>query len=70
MTKQVRIENADTAPYRVLVQVWDKGADGAPDVLVKEVTLRHPTAMTGQDVYLTSTRYIVVKELPELAPAP
>lgn len=70
MTKQVRIENADTAPYRVLVQVWDKGADGAPDVLAKEVTLGHPTAMTGQDIYLTSTRYIVVKELPALAPAP
>ena len=69
MTKHVRIENADTAPYRVLVQVWDKGADGAPDVLVREVTLGYPTAMTGQDVYLTSTRYLVVKELPSL-PAP
>ena len=67
MTKQVRIENADTAPYRVLVQIWDKGADGAPDILSKEVTLGHPTAMTGGDVYLTSTRYLVVKELPALS---
>ena len=71
MTKKVRIENADMADYKVLVQVWDKGSqmpDGlggfnqAPDVLVSERTLDYPTAMTGDDVYLTSTRYIVVKE--------
>lgn len=62
MTKRVRIENADTADYEVIVQVWDKGADGAPDTLVNEIVLAHPTAMTGDDVYLTSTRYIVVKE--------
>ena len=71
MTKQVRIENADTAPYSVIVEVWDKGAqlpDGmggfnqSPDTLVKTVELNHPTAMTGPDVYITSTRYLVVKE--------
>ena len=67
MTKRVRIENADTADYKVIVQVWDKGyaPDGAPptpDVLVKEIELGYPTAMTGDDVYLTSTRYITVKE--------
>lgn len=62
MTKRVRIENADTATYKVIVQVWDKGVDGAPDVLAKEIELAYPTAMTGEDVYLTSTRYIVVKE--------
>ena len=63
MTKLVRIENADTSNYQVLVEVWDKSIDGAPDVLAKEVVLAYPTAMTGHDVYLTSTRYIVVKEL-------
>lgn len=71
MTKQVRIENADTAPYGVIVEVWDKGArlpDGmggfnqSPDTLVKTVELNHPTAMTGSDVYITSTRYLIVKE--------
>lgn len=67
MTKQVRIENADTAPYGVIVEVWDKGLpDGMggfnPDILVKTVELNHPTAMTGSDVYITSTRYLVVKE--------
>ena len=68
MTKKVRIENADTADYKVVVQIWDKAvqapppADQAPDTLVKEIRLDYPTAMTGDDVYLTSTRYIVVKE--------
>ena len=62
MTKLVRIENADTSSYKVVVEVWDKGVDGAPDVLAKTINLDHPTAMTGMDCYLTSTRYLVVKE--------
>lgn len=68
MTKHVRIENADTSDYKVVVQIWDKfqgpppPADQGPDILVREIRLDYPTAMTGSDVYLTSTRYIVVKE--------
>ena len=67
MTKRVRIENADTADYKVVVQIWDKGGVGEngtplPDTLAKEIRLDYPTAMTGDDVYLTSTRYMVVKE--------
>lgn len=62
MTKKVRVENADTATYKVIVQIWDKGFDGAPDVLAKEIELNNPTDMTGDDCYLTSTRYLVVKE--------
>lgn len=66
MTKAIRVENADTSAYKVLVQTWDKGVDGQPDVLAKEQVLGHPTAMAGAagDLYLTSTRYIVIKELP------
>lgn len=73
MTKKVRIENADTASYKVVVEVWDKGAqmpDGmggfnqAPDTLAKTIELNHPTAMTGDDCFITSTRYLVVKEAP------
>ena len=64
MTKRVRIENADTADYKVLVQVWDKGyPEGTPDILVQEITLHNPCDMTDASVYLTSTRYIVVKEV-------
>lgn len=71
MTKKVRIENADTSDYKVIVQVWDesypvKQDDGsfvtAPDILVKEIKLDYPTAMTSDDVYLTSSRYLIVKE--------
>jgi len=68
MTKKVRIENADMANYKVIVQIWEKAAnapapaDQAPDTLVKEIELSHPTAMTGDECYLTSSRYIVVKE--------
>lgn len=64
MTKLVRVENADTANYKVIVEVWDKGFDGAPDALAFSRELAYPTAMTGSDVCLTSTRYIVVKEAP------
>lgn len=62
MTKKVRVENADGATYKVVVQIWDKGAGEAPDVLVREIALDYPTAMTPEDLYITSTRYLVVKE--------
>jgi len=65
MTKHIRIENADTSSYKVLVQVWDKGyPEGAPDVLQQELTLHNPCDLIGanRDLYITSTRYIVVKE--------
>lgn len=60
MTKQVRIENADTSNYKVVVEVWDKGVDGAPDQLANTLPLDYPTALA--QTYLTSTRYLVVKE--------
>lgn len=63
MTKRVRIENADTANYKVVVQVWDKGyPEGEPDKLAQEIQLNNPCDMTNADVYLTSTRYLIVKE--------
>lgn len=63
MTKKVRIENADTADYKVIVEVWDR-VEGQPDRLAFTENLDYPTAMTRDNVYLTSTRYIVVKEAP------
>ena len=68
MTKRVRVENADTSDYKVIVQVWEKAvgapppADQAPDTLVTEIRLDFPTAMTGPDVFITNTRYLVIKE--------
>ena len=62
MTKKVRIENADNSAYKVIVEIWDKGIDGAPDTLADTRHLDYPTMMTDDGVYLTSTRYLVVKE--------
>lgn len=61
MTKTVRIENADTSPFKVVVEVWDKGyPEGEPDKLVDTMVLAHPTNMVNP--YITSTRYLIVKE--------
>lgn len=63
MTKLVRIENADTSSFKVIIQVWDKGyPEGAPDKMAFEEKLDYPTAMSSANVYLTSTRYLIVKE--------
>lgn len=62
MTKRVRIENADTSSYKVVVQVWDKGQDGKPDTMAQEILLANPCDMTEAYLYITSTRYLVVKE--------
>ena len=63
MTKKIRIENADMADYKVVVEVWDKGlSEGEPDKLAFTENLDYPTAMTSDRIYLTSTRYVVVRE--------
>lgn len=63
MTKRVRIENADRSAYKVVVQVWDKGyPDGQPDTMASERVLENPCDMTGDETYITSTRYLVIKE--------
>ena len=62
MTKRVRIENADTSDFKVVVQIWNKSSDGSPDTLAREIALDYPTALTPDDVYLHSGNYIIVKE--------
>lgn len=63
MTKKVRIENADTSTFKVVVEVWDKGyPEGTPDTMVAEHRLDHPAAMTPESLFITSSRYLVVKE--------
>ena len=62
MTKAIRIENADTSDFKVVVEVYERSGDGTPDKLVHSHTADYPTAMVND--YLTSTRYIVVKEAP------
>ncbi len=59
MTKTVRIENADMSATRVLVEVWSKGIDGAPDAMISESWLM-PTQMFT--TYVFGSQYLVVKE--------
>lgn len=62
MTKQIRVENADTSNHKVEVEVWDKYA-GQPDTLVKTVSLDHPTSLATE--FIHSGRYLVIKEKAE-----
>jgi hypothetical protein len=62
MTKQVRIENADTSPFKVRIEVWQSGGygpEGGP-VLVKTIALDHPAQMATE--YIHSSQWLVVRE--------
>lgn len=59
MTKMIRIENADTSSYNVKAYVEDL-VDGVWTRNGDVVNLDYPTAM--RDMYLTSTRRVVVEE--------
>lgn len=65
MTKNIRIENADTSQYKVIVEVWENRYDSEGfflnDVKVEEFSADHPTAMVN--TYITSDRYLVVREV-------
>ena len=58
MTKQIRIENACGSDWKVDVEVWDTTSEGP--VLVQTVHLDYPTAL--KELYITNTRYLVIKE--------
>jgi len=64
MTKQVRVENADTSDHKLVVEVWDQGSevDGVvtPDSKSHEISLDNPADMATECVH--STRYLVIKE--------
>jgi len=60
MTKTVRIENADTSSYKVVVRAQVKNADGvwADDTNEKPIELPHPTALAQVSIH-SHKRYIV-----------
>lgn len=60
MTKKVRIEDADTSGFKVVVQTWNKGLNGEPDAMQSEKALFGPTDL--QEMYIHSTQYLVIKE--------
>lgn len=68
MTKQIRIENADTSSWPVRVTVQHKNHETGEWVdQPGSVQINNFTAMTEQ--YLTSTRRIVIEERVAEAPA-
>jgi hypothetical protein len=73
MTKQIRIENADTSTWPVRVTVQHKTFDAEGNATgwadADKVQLDHPTKM--HETYITSGRRLVIEELAaDPAPAP
>ena len=73
MSKFIRVENADTSTFKIVVEVWDKGRvlspatdefpeSREPDTLAQTIHLDSPCSMTPPNLCLTSTRYLVVRE--------
>lgn len=60
MTKNIRIENADTASYKVAVEIWEN-RDGADASLIETKLLNNPTDMITLAIW--KNRYLVVREL-------
>lgn len=60
MTKKIRVENADNSNWKVVAYVEDM-IDGQW-TRVQTIELPYPASLS--EVYLTSTRRVVVEELP------
>ena len=60
MTKEVRVENADTSDHKILVEIW-KSHDGV-DTKIDTRLLNHPTDMT--ELMIWDGRYLIVREVP------
>lgn len=60
MTKQIRIENADTSTYKVRVYIEDL-VDGVWTRTQPPTELDYPTSLAS--LYLTSSRRVVVEEV-------
>jgi hypothetical protein len=57
MTKNVRVENADTSQYVVVVEVWDASA---PQKCVETRILTNPADLGTFSIW--KGRYLVIKE--------
>jgi hypothetical protein len=56
MTKKVRIENADTSPYKVVVETWNGDKKSPNDVIL------NPTDICEAWVY--TNQHLVIREAP------
>ena len=61
MTKNIRIENADTSDHIVVVETYDIDPTGSNyDMLVSTRELKYPTEMVTEAVW--DTRIIIIRE--------
>ncbi len=60
MTKLVRIENADTSPGELVVEVWELQGPDLQYKCVEEHVIRNPTELLS--LHIWHTRYLVIKE--------
>lgn len=62
MTKNIRIENADTSDHKVAVFVEDQQADGTWVRQESPIALDYPTSLHTACIH--STRRLVIEEAP------
>jgi hypothetical protein len=60
MTKTIRVENACSSDYNVVVESWLRGVNGEPDKMVCKFPLNNPTALLTETIW--DTKYLVVRE--------
>lgn len=60
-----------TQGKKIVVAMWDKGRDGAPDVCVRTAELKDGrfVGLHPNDIYVTDTRYVTITE-ENVDPAP
>lgn len=60
MTKKIRIENADTSDWKVVVQQWERGQNNEPDRFIAETELNNPTDL--KEFLIWKEKYLIIKE--------
>lgn len=58
--KSVRIENADTQPGTIVIEVWIADMTGGADCKIWEEALPYPCNMASLNTYLTPHRYLKI----------
>ena len=63
MSTNLRIEKTGNSTTPIIIEIWERSiSDGVPDAMITELALTSLSAITGPDVFLTKTRYRVVRE--------
>ena len=63
MTKKVRIVNADTSDYVVIVESYQVSPDGTDDILLETRELHNAADLL--EVVIWDSKYVKIKEVPK-----